>query len=212
MRDCMRRWCGAASVLPQAAVPPGARSLRLFVGTRGAPSRLHRQDRWRRGDGRVPRSGRRGARGAVNAGRGGKLQSRAQRPGDEVEIGRVASSSPTCRARPSRTISSATSLRRSCSGQSRRRSRYPLPRVGARKFPGDSQAASHNAHRLIQAAQCRAVRGDLSSGQRLARFRVGQHRLRDDRLAAVALMFQPRRGVHCRAEIIEQCLARPGAT
>ena len=127
MRDCMRRWCGAASALPQAAVPPGARSLRLFVGTRGAPSRLHRQDRWRRGDGRVPRSGRRGARGAVDAGRGGKLQSRAQRPGDEVEIGRVASSSPTCRARPSRTISSATSLRRSCSGQSRRRSRYPLP-------------------------------------------------------------------------------------
>ena len=34
-------------------VPPGARSLRLFVGTDRASSRLHRQDRGRRGDGGV---------------------------------------------------------------------------------------------------------------------------------------------------------------
>ncbi len=96
-------------------------------------------------------------------------------------------------------------------GKRRVMSARPAPSpLAERDGRGLARADAHEAHRLVQAAQCRAILGDVSAGQRLARFRVGQHRLRDDRLAAAALMFEPRSGVHRRAEIIKHVAGGDG--
>ena len=64
------------------------------------------------------------------------------------------------------------------SGRQRRQpATRTLPRLRGREGRGLSRADAHKAHRLVQAAQRRAVFGDIAAVERLARFGVGQHRL-----------------------------------
>src|SRR5512143_1295380 len=64
-------------------------------------------------------------------------------------------------------------------------------------------ADPHEADRLAQSAEHRAILSHRSPLERFTRFTVGENRLRHDHLTAAALVLEARGGVDRGAEVIE---------